>query len=70
MQNMSFHSQRWESFETQAIDQEQKDPKSRLFHLYRQPMSSTAYLALFAKCYTSAKQGDDEAADSENTFAT
>ena len=35
-----------------------------------QQMSSTAQLALFAKSYTSAKQGDDLATDSENTFVT
>ena len=32
-----------------------------------QPMTSTAKLALFAKSYTSAKQGDDEVTESENT---
>ena len=35
-----------------------------------QPMPSTAELALFAKSCTSAKQVDDLAIDSENTFVT
>ena len=35
-----------------------------------QPMSSTAQLALFAKRYASARQGDYKATDFENIFVT
>ena len=51
-----------------------RDPSDRSKSLIISPvpqqMSSTAYLVLFAKSYTSAKQGDDLATDSENTFVT
>ena len=47
---------------------DQSDPlRSLIILLVSQPMSSTA---LFAKSYTLAKQGDNQATDSENTFAT
>ena len=58
-------------FATLRNCQDQSDPLRSLIILpVPQPISSTVYLALFAKSYTSAKQGDDSATDSENTFAT
>ena len=49
----------------------QSDPLRSLIILpVPQPMSSTVQLTLFAKCYTSAKQGDDQATDSEKTLPT
>ena len=48
-----------------------RDPLRSLITLHvPPPMSFIAYLALFARSYTLAKQEEDKVTDSENTFAT